>query len=77
MAVMAAHDPSSTPKFGSVVACHWVVVLGVKAVDSNAIAAVVSSRAMAVATTTEMEPYVGASLAGAEKNQIPRSKQMA
>ena len=70
---MAAQDPSSPPKFGSVVACHWVLVLGVKAVDTNAIAAMLSSRAMAVATTAKMQSHVGAALAAAKKNEIPRS----
>jgi hypothetical protein len=67
---MAAHDPSSAAKFGSVMACHRVGVLGVKAVDTNAIAAMFSSRAMAVATTAEMETHVRAALAAAEKNEI-------
>jgi hypothetical protein len=74
---MATHDPSSTSKFGSVVACHWVVVLGLKAVDTNAVAAMFFSRAVAVAAIAEMEPHMGASLAAAEKNEIPRSKQVA
>tara|TARA_Y100000746_G_C15105742_1_gene286255 strand:+ start:136 stop:462 length:327 start_codon:yes stop_codon:yes gene_type:complete len=74
---MAAQDPSSPPKFGSVVACHWVLVLGVKAVDTNAIAAMLSSRAMAVATTAKMQSHVGAALAAAKKNEIPRSQQVA
>jgi hypothetical protein len=54
-----------------------VLVLGVKAVDTNAIAAMLSSRAMAVATTGEMQSHVGAALAAAEKNEIPRSQQVA
>ena len=74
---MATHDPSSTSKFGSVVACHWVVVLGLKAVDTYAIAAMLFPRAMAVAAIAQMEPHMGASLVGAEKNEIPRSKQVA
>ena len=73
LAVMAAQDPSSPPKFGSVVACHWVLVLGLKAVDTNAIAAMLSSRAMAVATTAKMQSHVGAALAAAKKDEIPRS----
>ena len=77
LAVMAAHNPSSTPKFGSVVACHWVVVLGLKAVDTYAIAAMLFPRAMAVAAIAEMEPHMGASLTATEKNEISRSKQVA
>jgi hypothetical protein len=74
---MAAQDPSSPPKFDSVVACHWVLVLVVKAVDTNAIAAMLSSRAMAVATIVEMQSYVGTTLAAAEKYEIPWSQQVA
>jgi len=74
LAVMAAHDPSCSPQFGSVVACHWVVVLGLKAVDTYAIAAMLFPRAMAVAAIAEMEPHMGASLTAAEKNEIPRLK---
>ena len=54
LAVMATHDPSSPSKFGPVVACHWVVVLGLKAVDTNAVAAMFFSRAVAVAAIAEM-----------------------
>ena len=77
LAVMAAHDPSSAAKFGSVMACHRVGVLGMKAVDANAISAMLFPRAMAVAAIAQMEPHMGASLVGAEKNEIPRSKQVA
>ena len=71
---MAAHDPSCSPQFGSVVACHWVVVLGLKAVDTYAIAAMLFPGAMAVPAIADMEPHVGAALAAAEKNEIPRLK---
>jgi hypothetical protein len=48
-----------------------------KAVDANAISAMLFPRAMAVAAIAQMEPHMGASLVGAEKNEIPRSKQVA
>ena len=38
---MAAFHPSGAPEFAPIVAGHWMLVMGMDAVDANSIAAMV------------------------------------
>ena len=67
---MAAGDPPRTAQFRSVVAGHRMTISRVKAVDANAIAAMVMARAVHVSTISQMDPHMGAALRLAEENQI-------
>ena len=59
VAVVAAHDPPGPAKFGAVVAGHWVSIGTEQAVHADAVAAMVLSRAVAVAATSEMQADMG------------------
>ena len=69
---MAAGDPPSSAQFRSVMAGHWMGIGWIKAVDANAIAAMVTTGAVHVTTLSQMDPDVGAALRLAEENQITR-----
>ena len=67
---MAADHPSGSAQFASVMAGHRMEILGVQAVDADAIAAMFNPRAVHVAALSEMDADMGAALWGAEQNQV-------
>ena len=71
---MAAGDPPRSAQFRSVVAGHRMTISRIKPVDANAIAAMVTTRAVHVSTISQMDPHMGAVLRLAEENQITRSQ---
>jgi hypothetical protein len=49
---------------------HWIVIRGEQVVHTQSIAAVVTARAMEIATVAQMQRHVGAPLRRPEKNQV-------
>ena len=74
-AVVAAHDPPGPAKLRAVVAGHRVPVGAEQAVHADAVAAMVLSRAVAVAATAEVQADMGAAPRGSEEDQISRSQR--
>ena len=68
--------PAGTTKLAAVMTGDWVRVIGMDAVDPNAVAAMILPRAMAVAATAEMDPNVGATLRGPEEKEVSRLQQL-
>ena len=74
-AVVAAHHPAGAPQFAAVVATHRVLHLGIEAVDAQAIAPMLTARAVQVAAPPQVEPHVGAALRPPEEDQIAGPQQ--
>ena len=67
---MAVRHPAGTSQFSPVVTGHRVEILGIQAVDADAIAAMFNPGTVHVAALSEMDADMGAALRGAEENQV-------
>ena len=73
--VMASRYAACSPQLLAVMTGDRVRVIGMDAVDPDSVAAMLLPRAMAVATTAEMESNVGATLRRAKEEQVARLEQ--
>ena len=73
---MAARHAAGTTKLAAVMTGDWVRVIGMDAVDPNAVATMILPRAMAVAATAKVDPDVGATLRGPEEEEVSRFQQL-
>ena len=61
VSVMAAHHPAGAAQLCPVMTGNGVIIPAVEAVDPDAIAAMLSAGAVAVASAAEIKPDMGAS----------------
>ena len=73
-AVMAVFHSPRPAQLSSVVAGHWMGVVGRQSIATDAVATMLLAGAMPVASVASIQANVAAALATAEENQISRSE---
>ena len=69
-AVMAACDPTSSAKLGSVMGSHWMFISKIKAIATDAIAAMFHPGAMPISSVTAVKSNMGAPIGCPEKDEV-------
>ena len=67
---MAAFHPSGAPEFAPVVAGHWMLVMGMDAVDADSIAAMVLTGTVPIPPRALVDRYMGAASWRTKEDQV-------
>ena len=72
---MAADHAASTAQLEAVMHAHWILQLGIEAVESDSIAAMLAAAAVQIAAAADIQPHMGAALRPPKEDQIARAQQ--